>query len=124
LTKYITDELDGSFVQYNTNGTIKAKGEVRNNLKVNHWIINDEEGKPIEEVTYNNKQLREGNYTLFYPNGKIKKTGMYKIQLAKIKCIDPKTYRNTDCEIPKETERGKWIYYKENGEIQEEIDYK
>jgi antitoxin component YwqK of YwqJK toxin-antitoxin module len=128
LFKHTFDELDGNYIEYNTNGTVKLKGEFRRGLKINHWIINNEEGNPVEDVTYNVKQEKEGKYTSFYSNGKIQKTGLYQVHISreKRKCMNPETYESIDCEVDvrKETERGKWIYYKENGEIQEEIDYK
>ncbi len=124
ISKYFYDALDGNCIQYNLNGTIKRKGEVRNYKKVNHWIINNEDGNPLEDVTYNKDGLKDGKYTSFYPNGKIEKTGTYKVQLVKEKVFNPNTYGYEDGEVMKELQVGKWKYYKEDGTIKEEVDYK
>jgi antitoxin component YwqK of YwqJK toxin-antitoxin module len=100
---YFSEILDGIFIEYNSNGTIKQKGKYIENQKTGKWIFNNQNGQKISE----------GNYKIL-------------IIKEKSKCLDMTTYYEIDCtkEIRKEIKQGKWIFYKENGEIQEEIDYK
>ena len=40
-------KLNGEYISFYKNGTVKARGEYRNNVRTGKWYVNDSTGKKI-----------------------------------------------------------------------------
>lgn len=91
----------GEYLEYHPNGGIKMQGIYNDNLKREGlWIAYYENGTKWSESYYSNG-LKDGHSLTFYPNGKIRYVGEYK--------LDQKI--------------GTWTFYEESGAFSKEEKY-
>lgn len=82
------------------NGAVKIKGDLVKGIRQGKWEAFYENGVKWSESNYLFGK-RNGIYKIYYPNGRVKIFGVYENE----KKVDV------------------WFFYRENGELEKEIDY-
>ena len=74
---HVDDQLQGPWLQYYTDGTIKMKGQYENGVKTGLFILNHPNGKLEAKGMYANS-LKEGLWEQFDEEGNITKEEIYR----------------------------------------------
>jgi len=68
---------NGLYAYYNENGNIDRQGCYQNDKKVGFWKTFHPEGELYLNEFYDNKGRLEGNFEVYYPDGKIRRSDYY-----------------------------------------------
>lgn len=126
ISKGIVDEAgmnQGYFEDYYLDGTIKSKGEYKNNKKIGPWLYYYANGEEEQKGTYKNG-IPDGDWIWYYANKQIKRTEKFMKGKEEGEMIE---YDETGNTITKGAyyeglEDGEWLY--ETGDFKETGSYK
>lgn len=116
LAKFNSYSQDSIVKQYDK-GKLITEGLYRNDLMEGKWSywVNDASGYYLKTVENFSQGKRDGNFTEYFSNGKVKTSGSYSKDVIKTKKVKNSSQKGDYSIIEYSVPVGEWSFYNEKG---------